>query len=50
MEEGHSALGAVLLHLNIYPEAIAELQRLKVIAPLEAQVFFLAGKVWLVGG
>ncbi len=27
VEEGHSALGAVLLHLSAYPEAISELRR-----------------------
>jgi hypothetical protein len=33
-----------------HDEALAELNKLKLIAPLEAQVFFLAGKVcWLLG-
>src|ERR1700761_1878166 len=36
VEEGHSALGAVLLQLNLYPEAIAELKRALRLKPADA--------------
>src|ERR1700760_88712 len=36
VEEGHSALGAVLLQLNLYPEAIAELKRALKLKPADA--------------
>ena len=36
VEEGHSALGAVLLQLNLYPEAITELKRALKLKPEDA--------------
>jgi tetratricopeptide (TPR) repeat protein len=36
IEEGHSALGAVLLQLNLFPEAIAELKRALKLKPEDA--------------
>ena len=36
IEEGHSALGAVLLQLSLYPQAIAELSRALKLKPEDA--------------